>query len=141
MRFVSTIIFILVAYTSSQALAAALPAHGESVDALRPSGHDNTWKSLEARDIEVLERRARIKAVQPRKKGGGGKRRGGGGKSKLGGGKACFMTSKPGSNCNVSTCRAGGGRCTLTPSGRCQGTNMWGSNAPFECSTNCHCSS
>lgn len=70
MRFTTTtIVLALVAFTSSQALAAALPAHGESINALRSSGHGNARESLETRDIEILEERGRARV------GGGEKKR------------------------------------------------------------------
>ncbi|KIM25731.1 hypothetical protein M408DRAFT_206873 [Serendipita vermifera MAFF 305830] len=76
MRFTTTtIILALVAFTSSQAFAAALPAHGESVAALQPSGHDRTRKSLETRGIEILEERGRIRVPPKGRKGGGGRGR------------------------------------------------------------------
>ncbi|KIM24298.1 hypothetical protein M408DRAFT_234293 [Serendipita vermifera MAFF 305830] len=109
MRFTTTILFAFVAYATNQALAVYIPADGESVDAHGAHGHRRHWETLQSREIQILDARA------------------------------CIMTSKPQHNCNVSSCRAGGGRCAPSASGRCQGTNMWGSNAPFECSTNCRC--
>ncbi|KIM24276.1 hypothetical protein M408DRAFT_331812, partial [Serendipita vermifera MAFF 305830] len=72
MRFITTIIVALVAYTSSQALAATLPMRGGSVDVLEPSEHHNTWRSLETRDIEFLERRTATKGTK-KTTGKGGK--------------------------------------------------------------------
>lgn len=53
----------------------------------------------------------------------------------------CQMTSKFGRNCNIHDCRAGGGYCYRSRSGRCCGVHMrrGGRNTPFECSTNCRC--
>ncbi|KIM24297.1 hypothetical protein M408DRAFT_234224 [Serendipita vermifera MAFF 305830] len=110
MRFTTAILFAFVAFASNQAFGAYIPADGESVDAHGVHGHRRHWEHLETREMETLQARS------------------------------CQMTSKPKRNCNINTCRAGGGRCAPAgKSGRCSGTNMWGSNAPFECSTNCKC--
>ncbi|MBW0468394.1 hypothetical protein O181_008109 [Austropuccinia psidii MF-1] len=48
----------------------------------------------------------------------------------------CYMTSKPRRNCNAGTCRAGGGRCALNPSNRCQ---LYNPRGAFECRVACTC--
>lgn len=51
--------------------------------------------------------------------------------------KKCIMTSKPGQDCNVNTCRAGGdgGYCYVDKGGRCRIKH----NDVFECKVKCRC--
>lgn len=52
--------------------------------------------------------------------------------------KYCYITSKNGKDCNVNTCKAGGGTCDLNAkTNRC---NQGGSfSTTIECKTNCKC--
>lgn len=49
--------------------------------------------------------------------------------------KTCYITSKPGQNCNINSCRNGGGYCYTTKAGRCAIAHQ----DVIECKVNCRC--